>query len=221
MIDRLFETIAPHYCYECTKIGSLLCGNCKYDITYERFARCILCGISTDSSGVCKDHDAPYSRAWYAGNRTGVLQQLVDGLKFQCIRAASASLAEILADTLSQLPPATILVPIPTATAHIRERGFDHTLLLTQQLAKRRGLSWKPLLQRVTSTKQRGAGREMRIAQAKSAFKVRGLLDDTLPYLLIDDVVTTGATLHYAAMALREGGAKEVWAAAVCRQPLD
>ncbi|MNH40046.1 DNA utilization protein GntX [compost metagenome] len=67
-------------------------------------------------------------------------------------------------------------------------------------------------------TKQRDANRAVRAAQAKRAFKARSSTDSHC-YLLIDDVVTTGATIKYAAKALRDAGAKDVWVAAIARQP--
>jgi predicted amidophosphoribosyltransferase len=79
----------------------------------------------------------------------------------------------------------------------------------------------KEVLERVTSTKQRQATKTQRIEQAKAAFAVKIAIDPDVPYLLIDDVVTTGATMQYAAQQLKDNGAREIWVAAIARQPLD
>jgi predicted amidophosphoribosyltransferase len=61
----------------------------------------------------------------------------------------------------------------------------------------------------------------VRQIQASRAFGVRGALQEDAVYLLVDDVVTTGATFHHGTKALFEAGAGVVWAAAIARQPLD
>ena len=221
MIDTLLSQIAPHPCCSCGKIGALLCENCKYNIIDEVISDCIVCGGSAGERGICKDCRTPYQRAWCIGERSGALRELIDVYKFEYARAAHLSLSELLLDRVSQLPADTIVIPIPTVMAHIRERGYDHTLLIARAFAKKRRLSMRRVLRRATSTRQRGASRDDRITQAKAAFNVRQKLDPSVPYLIIDDIVTTGATVHYAAEALRLAGARDVWIAVIARQPLD
>ena len=141
---------------------------------------------------------------------TESLRQLVKQYKFDYAKAASSVLADLLLARVSELPSNTVIVPVPTVAAHIRHRGYDHIGLIARRFAKKRHLTLWPVIERVGSDKQRGAGRSARIAQAKKAFRVRQTLDATVPYLLIDDVVTTGATLKYAALALRAAGAREI-----------
>jgi predicted amidophosphoribosyltransferase len=119
------------------------------------------------------------------------------------------------------LPEQTVVVPIPTVPSHIRERGYDHALLLAKIFAKSRGLKMRRLLYRKTSTRQREASRETRMIQAQQAFELRGRLELDRPHLIIDDVITTGATVEFAAKILKDAGVHEVWVAAVARQPLD
>lgn len=221
MIDILLSRIAPHLCCGCGKTGTLLCDDCKYDIISETSSLCVSCGIGTNSKGICQRCDVKYSRAWCVGERSGVLQRLIGDFKFQNMHAAHKPLSLLLLETLDQLPPNTTVVPIPTVPSHIRERGYDHTLLLARQVASRRHIRLQQVLIRNNSTKQRGATRSQRIAQAKSAFKVTGKIDASVPYLLLDDVVTTGATIKYAAEALHQAGATEIWVAVIARQPLD
>lgn len=163
----------------------------------------------------------PYERAWHVGERNGELRELIDGLKFKNERAAAKVLAQLLDEKVNQLPSSTIVVPIPTIMPHIRTRGYDQTLLIARYFAKKRNHALQPIVIRTTNTVQRGMGRRERLRQAEAAFTVKGEINANIPYLLIDDVVTTGATLQYAARALRQAGATTVWVAAIARQPLD
>lgn len=222
MIDTLMAFVAPHHCCGCNISGTLLCDNCKYDIVSEPFALCAACGKGlAGSNGICSGCTVPYQRAWCAADRRDHLERLIDDFKFTNARAAYRPLADLLDAHLPELPEGTVVVPVPTVSNHIRQRGYDHTLLIARRLAKRRGLSLHTGLRRATSTKQRGANKQQRIKQAKQAFAHAQPLDPMRRYLLVDDVITTGATIHYAAQALLDAGAKIVWVVSVSRQPLD
>ena len=221
MIDSLLSLLAPHHCYGCAKVGSLLCENCKYNIISDSFNICLTCGhLALPSTGLCGRCKVAYGRAWCVGERTDELQQLITSYKFQRVKAAYKPLADLLGKTLPDLPASTVIVPIPTVSGHIRQRGYDHMQLIARQLAKQKDLRVQSVLRRQTTTKQVGADRTLRLKQAKSAFVCNQTLPADIPYLLIDDVITTGATLEYAARSLKDAGATIVWAAAVARQPL-
>lgn len=221
MIDTLLSLIAPHHCYGCSKTGSLLCENCKYNIISDSFNICIACGrLSSPLTGLCGQCNVGYERAWCVGERADELRQLIESYKFYRAQAAYKPLGALLHETLPDLPSSTIVVPVPTIPSHIRQRGYDHTLLVARSVAKQRNLLVSPALQRRTFTKQVGADRALRIRQAQKAFRCTRRLQEGVPYLLIDDVVTTGATLEYAARTLKKAGATVVWAAALARQPL-
>lgn len=221
MVDELLGWLAPHYCCSCAEIGSLLCESCKYDIVSEQVGSCLFCGKPSSPNSTCKSCCSPCERSWYAGDRSGGLERLINQYKFSYARAAAVPLGEVLTASLPKLPRETIIVPVPTVRAHIRQRGYDHAFLLAQCVAGQLGLPVRRLVVRRTATAQRGASRKQRLAQAKAAFKINGEVTPGIPYLLIDDVVTTGATMTYAAKALRSAGAMTVWAAAVARQTLD
>lgn len=200
----------------------MLCENCKYDIIYDTFDACLNCiKQPAGVSGLCGRCRVPYDRAWCIADRAGNLRELIDGYKFQNTRAAHLPLAELLASRLPDLPPETVVVPVPTLASHIRQRGYDHMYLIARRLGRLRKLPTATPLVRVTATTQRGANARQRRQQAEEAFACRGQLDPDKIYLLIDDVVTSGSTVKYAAKTLKDAGAQKVWVAAISHQPLD
>ncbi len=222
MIDSLLSIVAPHHCCGCGFEGTILCENCKYDIISEPFSACVACGVGmVGATGLCKGCHVPYDRAWCVSVRQDYLKRLISDFKFMNAKAAYEPLADLLHEYLPELPASTRIVPVPTISSHIRQRGYDHTLLISRRLARLRGLPVDTSLQRATNTMQQGAGRRQRTEQAKKAFACSTPLDPDVIYLLVDDVVTTGATVKFAAQTLVDAGARAVWVASISRQPLD
>lgn len=220
MVDKVLEIIAPHLCSGCQKVGLPLYDHCKYDIIETPFEACLLCFEPT-SVGICIEHNKSYKNAWVVGERTGTLQRLIGGFKFQNMKSAAQSLAKLLDERLPSLPAHTIVVPVPTTASHIRERGYDHLLLIARYFAQYRQLALSPVLKRASTTTQHTANRQTRLMQAKSAFRLERSIDPDSPYLLLDDIITTGSTIDEASRLLSLGGAKTVWVGALARQPLD
>ena len=221
MIDTALALLAPHYCSGCGKIGTVLCDNCKYDIVTEQITICIVCKKPAGIRGICAICHPSYDQAWTLGKREDTLEAVINLYKFERVKAAYRPLADMLNSALPVLPLETRILAIPTVPSHIRERGYDHSLLLARQFARLRGLALSKALRRASSTTQRGASMITRKQQAAQAFTVSGNLDRDIPYLLIDDIVTTGATLEYAARALKAAGATKVWVATIAYQTLD
>lgn len=220
MVNRLLRLLAPHYCYGCGEVGVSLCSNCKYDITSEGFGGCIVCGRPT-SDGICQTCRTSFDKAWCVAERRGAIRRLIDAYKFERVVDASDVLAELLDAYLPVLPRSTVIVPVPSVPAHIRRRGYDHVDRIASTLARRRGLERGRLLDRVGSEIQRGSTKSKRREQAQRSYDCRRELDPGRHYLVVDDVVTTGATVSACASALKRAGAQHVWVATVARQPLD
>lgn len=222
MLDTVLSFIAPHHCSGCSVSGTLLCSNCKYDIISEPFSACVACGKGlVGTTGICASCVVPYQRAWCVADRRDHLQQLIGNFKFTNARAAYRPLAELLDESLPMLPRDTRIVPIPTVTSHIRQRGYDHMDLIARHFGKLRNLPVDTRLRRISNTTQRGVGVRERAKQAKAAFACSRTLDGAAAYLLLDDVITSGATVRFAAQALIDAGAETVWVASISRQPLD
>lgn len=221
MVDKMLEFVAPHLCSGCEKVGTLLCSHCKYDIIKNSFNTCILCGGQHMAEACCESPHL-YKNVWCVGPRVGALQRLIGGYKFQHMKSAARELASLLDARLPALSENTIIVPIPTAASHARERGYDHMLLIAQYLGQFRGLRVeRRLLGRRETKTQHHANRKDRIEQAASAFQLIGEVGRDIPYLVLDDVLTTGATITEAGRLLMHAGAQNLSLAIIARQPLD
>ena len=221
MFDTLLSIIAPHHCSRCGKNGTILCQKCKnYIIEYPN-STCIVCHSPSDTRNFCSRHNLPYGHAWCVSERSGVIQKLIDELKFERKRAVSKVLAEILNERLPELPKETCLVPIPTAPRNIRRRGYDHMLMISGQLAKLRNLETAPLLIRKNNVTQHFApNAKARHEQAKNFFEIskKHTIKPRVSYVLIDDIFTSGATLKAGATCLREAGVDLVSIIVIARQ---
>lgn len=220
MIEHFFKSLAPHYCLGCGQVGAVLCRECKYNITSEPENICIYCGLPSNN-GVCRRHSLPYSRAWLVAQRHGVVEKLINDMKYQSNRSAADTAADLLAERLPQLPSDTVLVSVPTAPRHVRQRGYDHTLRIVRRLSKLKSVEYTQIIKRHKSLKQVGSSRKQRLDNAKQSYAVdKASVDSSKLYVVVDDVFTTGATAYYACKALRQAGAKRVWLAIVARQDL-
>jgi len=139
----------------------------------------------------------------------GAIRKLVKDYKFNRVRAAYAPLASAMADTLPYFAHDILVVPVPTAYRRVRQRGYDQAKLLAREIARQKGWSTQAALRRQHGHRQVGASRAARFSQASQAFECTGDVAGR-HILLVDDVTTSGATLHAAAAILVAAGALSV-----------
>jgi ComF family protein len=141
-----------------------------------------------------------------------VLARTVQCLKYRGHRTLAAPLAALLAARYPFAADA-LLVPVPLHTARLRSRGFNQALLLARGLARRRSLALAPrLLMRVRPTEEHARlDAEARRRNVRDAFRIRsGTPLAGRSVVLVDDVLTTGATADACARTLRAAGAGRV-----------
>ena len=220
-IDTLLSYIAPHYCYGCGATGSLLCRSCLEAVKRHHCQVCVICGQPCASGNVCRQHALPYEALDCVLWRRGAVARLIDDYKFRRVRAASGVLARILDELLPEYDASTVVVPVPTALANIRKRGYDHMLLIARQFARRRGLRVeRPLVRQTNVTQHYARSAAERRKQAQQFFRARSAQAD-VPYLILDDIFTTGSTIAAAAQTLRAAGARDIRVGIVARHGND
>ncbi len=217
----LFETaislVAPTYCIRCGREGPILCSICQAAEVVAYGQHCWRCGTVSSGARTCPKcrHLAGPRFVWVVTHYEGIAAELIRAYKYGHLRAAALSLANIMTATFREYKAAAaddyLVVPVPTATSRLRTRGFDHAGLLARQIAKRLGWPSRPLLGRLGQSRQVGAPRATRLAQPRGHYYLRASqLVAGRNILLIDDVVTTGATLAEVARLLRAHGARRV-----------
>lgn len=232
MLDRartaynsLLDLLFPPRCVACRRLGAWLCPACRSRIDILRPPVCSRCGqrIAARYSlcAACWRQPLAIDGLRAAAYFSGPLRSAIHHFKYSGRRALAAPLGELLYDGYAVYqPPADVIVPVPLYGARERQRGFNQSLLLAQELGQRSGL---PLamgeLARLRDTAQQmKLGRAERRQNVQAAFACTGNGLAGRRVLLVDDVCTTGATLEACAAALRQTGAASVWALALARE---
>lgn len=219
ILERALRVISVEHCIECGVEGTRLCSLCRSNYELSAVSACYRCNATTSDFSVCKSCKPKTSLAqvFVAAEYEAVLRQLIHIYKFDQARSAAQPLASLLEASLPYFEHDDIVfAPIPTAARRVRQRGFDHAVLLCQHVAALRNTGYSSPLVRLGNKRQVGATRQLRFAQMQHAFRVRSTVTGQT-ICLIDDVTTTGATLEAAADVLKRAGAKRVIAAVVVR----
>lgn len=219
----------PSLCLACQRWPAQpLCNDC-----IQRFhtpaLRCTRCALrlpphtDSDCCGSCLRHPPPLVRTTVAVDYHYPWTLLLTQWKFRASPALSRHLARWFApaDLAAALSPCTLTIPIPLSAERLRERGYNQALLLAHALACPQ--VQPHCLRRVRDTpSQARQNRADRLRNLRQAFAVPAQHSAQLQgqhVLLVDDVITTGATLHAAARTLLAAGAAQVSALALARTP--
>lgn len=210
LIDLLLRGIAPYNCLACGAEGRLLCEPCLAKVPALP-GRCYRCCVPSPGWRTC-DICLPKSRlrsVRVAATYDGYAKDLVWRLKLGGARSAAEVMAERMAPLTSEnMRP--VIVPVPTATGRARRRGYDQAKLLARSLALQTRLDYLDCLARQGQSHQHGLTRRQRLEALTGAFRVKSGLVRNAQIILVDDVVTTGATLEAAGAALLKSGAGRV-----------
>lgn len=177
---------------------------------------------SLDDQGlcrVCRESLVNFDAAYAFGSYDGALRKLVQLFKYGKVETLAGPLSRLLIKSLPFGENFDVIVPMPLHWRKRWERGFNQAELLALPVARRYGLKLSRNLRRVRYTRaQAGLNEQERQKNLKNSFRVdRPAQMAGKRVLLIDDVLTTGATLRAAAAALRSSGASRVTALTLAR----
>ena len=222
----LVDLVLPLACVSCDALmgvtdRGIVCGVCWSRLDLIPHPQCIRCGFPSDGHA-CRGCPTlpPYVRAsrsvcWMTPD---VAPSIVHALKYEGWTATALSIAERmtrLAWPRDVIEERTAVVPVPLSATRERERGYNQSLLLARPVAERWTVPvWGDVLERTRSTTtQTQLTPGERRANVAGAFRATGSARSKLRgahVIVVDDVVTTAATLNACAEALVAGGARIV-----------
>lgn len=231
MVDNhlrpFIDLLAPSRCYWCglASGASPACAACAGALPWNQPA-CRACALplaataGTDVCGACLCQAPPQDRSWAAFRYEPPLPHAIVELKFRGRLAPAYVIGALMAARLAARPQPLpeVLIPMPLHAGRLRRRGYNQAVELGRQLARRLALRFEPAgARRLRATEEQtrldAAGRRRNV---QGAFAVEAALVRERHIALLDDVITTGATVSELARAARAAGAAriEVWAAA-------
>lgn len=225
-LSWLSDLVFPPVCLSCRSAlaaHDALCPRCWSKIDFIRPPLCDRLGLplpydtgGTMISAAAAADPPDYDRARAVAHFTGVMRELVHDFKFADWHVARKLLSRLLAEAAGGvLEDADVVVPVPLSRRRLMARGFNQSALLAQDLARLSGCVYEPfaLVRTRATPRQVGLTRAERKLNVRGAFAVP-LRGQTLvagrKVLLVDDVITTGATCGAAARALKRAGAARV-----------
>ena len=233
----IFSAFFPDNCRLCeaplTEVGRVpLCDACLTGVqAWDDAVRCFLCqrevlheaGLDDRGAcGICRRKPQVLDRVWSYGPYAGNLRQVIHLLKYEGIQPLAQVLGLRCASLADIAQHADLIVPAPLHWTKRLDRGFNQSLLLAQAVARRQAVPCSPraLSRRRATPPQAGLSGGQRRASLRGAFAAKRKLVEGKRVLLVDDVVTTGATLEACAKALKRAGAVRVTAMTAARAQL-
>jgi ComF family protein len=233
-VAQVADWFYPRVCPGCGAIsdrpGYHLCAACFARIELHDQSLCGTCGAPAEGGvahafvcGACQEARPAFDRARSAGHFHGVLREQVHQFKYGSALWLRHDLADLLLGCLAAhfVPgEVDVVVPVPLHPARERERSYNQSALLAQEVARRLDRRFdRRSLERVRRTQSQtqfdAAHRRMNILGAFAVRRPEWVAQRCV--LLVDDVMTTGATLAECARVLKKAGARKVWAVTAAR----
>jgi len=179
----------------------------------------------------CRLAPPPFVRAVSHGVYEGRMREAIHALKYDRLHSAARELGRLLAGAIAQLageaPVEMLVIPVPLHRSKYAQRGFNQSRSLAVEALKFLHAShpqWQLALAPSTLMRLRATGSQAGLAPRERRINVRGAFSVSDPskvtaqnILLVDDILTTGATARAAAQTLLKAGAASVWVATLAR----
>lgn len=221
--NHALDLVFPPRCVSCNSFGAFICDRCRAEMVSADDPRCETCWMPIDPKADCR-------RCWAHRPRLRAVRSAfvyetaardaVLALKFRGLSSVAPLLAQSMAEVLFHWrPPVESVVPVPLSGWRRRIRGYNQSELLASEVSRHSGipLNRRALIRRHHTTAQARTSGDARWQNVANAF--RPAKDMPIgSVLLVDDVITTGATLDACARVLLSAGADAVFALTFARE---
>ncbi len=232
--DGLLSEFFPPACPLCLKTfpkkwTEPFCQTCFDGVEALPAAHCSCCALpfisevgNTHLCSNCIRHSPDYQKVFAAGLHTRTLRQAIHKFKYSGSVNLDLPLGQLLARQLDFADRIDLIIPVPLHPTRLRKRCYNQSLLLARILSRQMNVSVAVdmLLRTRKTVPQQGLSAAERAVNLRGAFIVDKSLEGK-SLLLVDDVMTTGATAARCAKVLRAAGAHEVNVAVVARAPAE
>ena len=239
-LSCLIDALLPASCALCgndqqphrNQISHNLCKQCCDQYCRSKHPRCPICARNLPHAklavpcGACISDPPAFDASIVVCDYAAPVDQLVQDLKFHAQLALAAVFAELLAGVMRQQGGIQdgLITGVPLSAARLAERGFNQSVEIARPLAAGLGLPFAPIIcERVRDTAaQAGLSLKERHANMRHAFIVSASAPAVLNrhIIMVDDVMTSGHTLHALAACLKRYGAARVINLVFARTPL-
>ena len=206
--DFLIELFFPEFCLNCQRLGPSLCENCYHDLQFYF------------SQNKIQEIQGHFQKIYFddlliMAKFSGSLMKLLKTLKYQSGKNLAPFLAKMLYQHLA-IPQVDLISFIPLHPTKLRLRGYNQGQEIALELSRILQIPVKNLLEKKINTKSQAQvkSQEERLKRMQGLFQVRAKYQNFIKdkrILIIDDVLTTGATLNAVSQTLKEAQAKSVF----------
>lgn len=229
----LLDLFFPKKCLNCGKNGAYICNSCLDKIEIIPNNKCPFCNRPVPNTFICEKCREKHfldRLIWATPYSNPLIKELIRVFKYHFIKELAKPLSKLLIKSLENISN-IVIVPIPLHERRLKERDFNQAELLAKEIAEHYSLPLETEIlkrKRAVTPQAQIKDHKTRKTNIKGIFEIdpkftkkcldkkQNLLKDKT-IILIDDVITTGATLSEAAKVLKCAGAKEIWGLVVAK----
>ena len=225
MTLKLIDLLLPKFCFGCCRPGAFLCSSCQNEILYTKIPLCPICERPSPyglTHPRCKKK-LSIDGLFVLGDYRGILKKMLLGFKYKNVFSVSEILCQ-LANTRLPSPyfRVDIITPVPLHTNRLKERGYNQSEILAVNIAKNKNIGFSNnvlVRNRYTLPQMTLKSNKERVKNIKGVFSVvnREIIKSR-SIALVDDIVTTGATIFETAKVLKRKGAGCVYGVVMARK---
>jgi ComF family protein len=224
-ITNCLDCVLPRSCCVCERPGEVICKLCSLAISKHSSLRCYGCALTKACD--CNKPDWSIDRTITLTSYEPPYDRLIGEMKFQSKQSIGQILGNLMGKQLREIVEEEkldlkrfSLMPIPLSSTRFRQRGFNQALSIANAIRKQLPIKLDIGLTRTANKQsQSSLDRAQRLVNLSNTYALSSKFDKATKshIILVDDVMTTGATLNTCAALLKRNGAREVWAMVAAR----